>query len=149
MLSVLALALLVTGVLFTPASAGGGSFKVTAVIKQTRNIDVPPKGTNIGDYMVFSSDVSRHGHNVGELNGTCMLTRIDPKANQGSQQCIATANLKRGTLTLQGVRLFSGVQEKGLTAAVTGGTGRFAGAGGEAHVRFVTNTRWTIRFVLQ
>lgn len=149
-LSVLAAAGLAAGVLATSASAAGGeSFRVTAITKQAKNIDVAPRGTNIGDYSVFSADVHRNGRSVGELNGVCTHTRIDPAANQGSQQCLLTATLPRGSLTLQDVIRFSGVQVKGVTAAVTGGTGHFAGATGTAHISFVSATTSTIRFVLQ
>jgi hypothetical protein len=58
-------------------------------------------------------------------------------------------SLPRGDLTLQGVILFSGVEVKGFTAAVTGGTGHFAGRVGEAHIRFVSKTRSTVRVVLE
>lgn len=149
-LSLVAAAPLTAGVLVTSASASGGeSFQVTSITKQTKDIDVAPKGTNIGDYSVYSDNVYRNGRSVGELNGMCTYTRIDPKANQGSQLCTATVTLKRGSLTLQGAILFSGVEVKGFTAAVTGGTGHFAGAGGEAHVRFVSPSTSKIRFVLQ
>lgn len=149
-LSVLGAAALVAGVLATSASAsGGGSFQVTAITKQAKNIDVGPRGTNIGDYSVFSDNVFRNGRSVGELNGVCTHTRIDPAANQGSQQCVITVTLPRGNLMLQDVIRFSGVQVKSVTAAVTGGTGHFAGATGTAHIRFVSDTTSKIRFVLQ
>ncbi len=140
---VLASALLVVGLTYASASASGGeSFRVTAVAKQFKEVDVAPKGTNIGDYYVFSEDVYRGGRSVGELNGVCTYTRIDPKANQGSQQCLATVSLPRGDLMLQGVIRFSGVQVRRFTAAVTGGTGHFTGLSGKAVVTLVSGTRW-------
>lgn len=150
----LAVALLFGSFMLTSANAhndddnGGESFKITTISKQFKDIDLPPKGESLGDQIVFSDDVYYRGKLVGSLDGVCTLTRLDPKANEGHQQCVVTVLLPKGTLTSQGVIVFRGEEVSGFTIAVTGGTGRYADAGGEAHVEFVSDTRTDIHVVL-
>jgi hypothetical protein len=151
----LAVALLFGSFMLTSANAhnndddnGGESFKITTVAKQFKDIDLPPKGESLGDQIVFSDDVYYGGKVVGSLDGFCTLTRLDPKANEGHQQCLVTVSLPKGTLASQGVIVFRGEEVSGFTIAITGGTGRYSDAGGEAHVEFVSDTRTNIHVVL-
>jgi hypothetical protein len=43
---------------------------------------------------------------------------------------------------------FEGESAEGLTVAITGGTGRYSDAGGEAFVRFLDNDKTLIHVVL-
>jgi hypothetical protein len=63
--------------------------------------------------------------------------------------CVATLKLKRGQITLQGLIEVQGEDDPGpFTVAITGGTGRYEGAGGKAVIREVSPTRsvYKLRF---
>ena len=49
---------------------------------------------------------------------------------------MVTAAVRGGSLTIQGILSFHGQQPLPATLAVTGGTGRYAGAAGTVHVGF-------------
>ena len=52
--------------------------------------------------------------------------------------CVATLRLRRGQITLQGLIEVQGEDDPGpFTVAITGGTGKYIGAGGKAVVREV------------
>jgi hypothetical protein len=54
--------------------------------------------------------------------------------------CVATLSLRRGQITLQGLIEVQGEGDSGpFTVAITGGTGAFFGAGGEARIRNVSD----------
>ena len=62
--------------------------------------------------------------------------------------CVATHSLRRGQITLQGLVEVQGEDDVGPhTVAITGGTGRYRGAGGEATVRDRSDTVsiWKLR----
>jgi len=148
-IALMAVALLAGSLTLSSASASSDdSFRLTAISKQFKNIDVPPRGESLGDSFVFNDALYAKKRLVGQLNGTCTLTRLDPKANEGVQQCLVTASLPDGDITTQGVIRFSGEEPSGFTTAVTGGTGDYAGAGGEVHVRFVSDKVTRLAVVL-
>lgn len=149
----LAVALLGSSLMLTSANAdhdstyGGDSFRLVTVANQFAPIDVGKKGESVGDYIAFSDDVYSRGKKVGYLDGTCTTTRI--VGTSFRSQCVVTLSLPGGSLTSQGVLAAASEEDaSGLTVAVTGGTGRYSGAGGEAHVRFVSDTKTYIHVVL-
>jgi hypothetical protein len=72
--------------------------------------------------------------------GVCTLTRVPEKnAEQTLANCVVTAVVRNGTLTADGVVHFRSQQPEGAVLAVTGGTGRFAGAAGTVSVTFTKN----------
>jgi hypothetical protein len=145
----MAVALLAGSFTLTSADAArDDSFRVTAVSYQFREVDAKPKGESIGDYFVFSDNLFKHKRRIGQLDGQCTVTRLDRKANSFTQQCLVTATLPRGHLTVQGVITFTDPEQDTFTLAVTGGTGAYAGAGGEVHVTFVSDTVTKIHVVL-
>jgi hypothetical protein len=151
----LAIALLLSGFTLTSATAdgddkdngNGDTIKVTAVSEQFRFVDVAPKREeNVGDYFAFSDNVKKAGKNGGQLDGVCTVTRID--GDEVTIHCVATLTLSKGSLTVQGAVLDSENTDE-FTIAVTGGTDRFSGAGGEAHVEFVSDTEMKITIELE
>jgi len=80
--------------------------------------------TSLGDYVVFHDVLLMHGKRVGDEGGSCPLVDVD----QGLIHCTGTIRLAAGQITFQG--LTSTAPTKQL--AVTGGTGRYQGVGGEA-----------------
>ena len=150
----LAVALIGSSLMLTSANAdhrdddnGGESFRLLTVANQFEAIDVGKKGESIGDYIVFSDDVYYRGKKAGYLDGTCTTTRIVGTAFR--TQCLVTVSLPHGSLTSQGVLAAESEEDaSGFTIAITGGTGRYSDAGGEAHVRFVSDTKTLIYVVL-
>jgi hypothetical protein len=146
-------ALLLGGFTQTAASADNGDgddFRLVAISNQFENVDVGAEGESVGDYFVFSDDLYKHGHLVGTLEGQCTVTRIDEEAGAFHQQCLVTAVLPKGQLTVQGAIVFDADSpEDRVTLAITGGTGRFADAAGQVHVRFVSDTKTRIHVDLR
>jgi hypothetical protein len=80
---------------------------------------------------VVSEDLYRNGHKVGFNGAICpaVRTQQDPVAFQ----CVATAHLDQGDLTVQGLAF----QQPTNVFAITGGTGRWRNAGGQVVVQDV------------
>jgi hypothetical protein len=76
---------------------------------------------------------------IGHDSGTCTFTRI-LSPHEGLADCVATAVLKGGSLTVQGVvEISSAGAPRPSDLAITGGTGTYAGARGTLHQRNTTN----------
>ena len=104
---------------------------------QAANLDLGLEGNGIGDRFVFSDDVFRDGRRVGVIAGECIAEREEPYPRPEGQDptsvafnCVSTLQLPQGQITFQGLI--------GLTAtnrfvlAITGGTGAYRTARGEA-----------------
>ena len=112
---------------------------------------VPVSGTNpkvfaqgdeliINDQLTITHKVNGGYPIVGHDSGVCTLTRIpEPHARQTLANCVVTAVLPRGSLTVQGVVAFRSAQPQSASLAVTGGTGRFAGVVGTLGASFTKN----------
>ena len=142
----LAVAVLAGSLTLTSANASSDSFRLISVTKQTKDVDVGPKGPSLGDFFVFSDNVYEDKRRVGTLDGVCHVTRLTGKT--GRQQCVATRKLRDGLLTAQTAFAFDPKGPLEVTLAITGGTGRYSDAGGEAHVKFLSDTRARIDVVL-
>lgn len=96
-------------------------------------IDLGPQGDSPGDLLVFHNDVfdARDRRKVGTDQGRCI--RIDPAA--GSYECAWTVILHGGQLMVEGPYY----ENRDSTLAVTGGTGRYRGAGGEMRLHSMDN----------
>jgi hypothetical protein len=137
------------------ASANGGNrhlvkkFDVWAETVQDNFLDLGDEGTTLGDRFVFSDDLSRTrgGRVIGTDGGECTVVRIDEEFYEATVQCLVTVSLSGGDITIQGLVAES---EERATLAVTGGTGRYEGAGGRVRVLFVTDTvsRFSFRLIL-
>jgi len=95
--------------------------------------DAAPPGPSIGDRFVLTSDLfDGGGRKVGRDGGECVLVRVDPTAPPADQQlahCTITVELPEGQITFQG--LPHGTRNY---FAVTGGTGAYRSARGQALV---------------
>jgi hypothetical protein len=130
------LSLCLFGVLALPvagvgvASAGTGAQDtmrghVIALVERADAVNFlpAPSGAPIGDRLVFSSHLyDEHGNSVGRDGADCTTTNTD-----GSAECTISVALADGELTFQG--LARGTDN---TFAVTGGTGSYRNARGEA-----------------
>jgi hypothetical protein len=105
-------------------STQGLALHYTAAYVQGSSTDVKPSGDSIGD---SSADLftlrTSEGKRAGDVTDTCTLFR--PGAHPLAQ-CQGAVTLADGVLALAGTTSGSDV----TTYAVTGGTGRFVGAGG-------------------
>ena len=82
-----------------------------------------------------SETLSVRGREVGIGAGQCVTVEGVPPYATFTAQCVATLDLARGQITLQGLVEFQGEGEMSpFTVAITGGTGAYRGAGGEARV---------------
>jgi hypothetical protein len=113
---------------------------------------VPASGTTSGvitegDQSIVNEQLtatkeSKNGKNegypiIGYASGLCTFTRTSPDGQaKGSpfndilENCVVTAVLPRGSLTIQGVITIKGGAEQPSTLAVTSGTGSYNGAWG-------------------
>jgi allene oxide cyclase-like protein len=146
--AVLALALTI-GVVSLVATAGGAQkrgkkvqiINLTTRTDQEAEIDLDPTGPSLGDRFVFSNRVFRGDRQVGMLGVECTVTRLEPNPVPEGQEptsatvnCVGTIQLPRGQVTLQGLIVFSEEAGDRFTIAITGGTGAYRTAHGEATV---------------
>lgn len=133
--TVLATAVVLTGagtaLAVAPAAADETLRLVTvAVPDRNTDLDLGEPGPSTGDTQVFLDDVQRDGETVGTAAGSCTVVALSEARLAAA--CAGTLTLPEGRITTQGA--FDEdptVGPAGFTWAVTGGTGRYAGAGGE------------------
>ena len=108
---------------------------------QFKLIDLGDTGFSLGDESVFSDDLltAPNGETLGFDGGTCTVVRVkDAKTQTGTVQCLVTFSLRDGQITTQSL---SDVANGGLSgtqpAAITGGTGRYRNARGQAAIEFI------------
>jgi hypothetical protein len=149
-LAVVALGVLVSGT--TVASAHGGGKKTLRIVAteiQSEFLDLGDSGPSLGDELVFSERLSVHGREVGTSGVVCTVTQAVPPYDVLMFHCVGTLSLRRGQITLQGLIEVQGEDDPGpFSAAITGGTGAFRGAGGEAVILQVgaTTSIYKLRF---
>ena len=106
-------------------------------------VDLAAKGDSVGDMLVFANGVfdADNKNSVGSDQGYCVRTVVGK-----SWECLMTVTLKTGQMTLEGP--FSDAGDSLL--AVTGGTGKYAGAKGsmKLHPRDPTPTAYDFVFDL-
>ncbi len=83
-----------------------------------------PAPDSVGDQYVLTADFFVGDRNVGMDGVVCTLVRMP-----ALYQCVATNALPKGDLTVQFLADFQTPRPGNL--AITGGTGRYKGAGGE------------------
>ncbi len=121
-----------TALAVVPTAAADTTLRLTTVAVPDRNtdLDLGEPGPSAGDTQVFVDDVQRNGRTIGTSAGSCTVTSLSE--SRLSVACTATLTLPRGQITAQGAADEDpGAGPTGLVWAVTGGTGRYAGAGGE------------------
>jgi hypothetical protein len=126
---------------FASAQRGGNEHSHTQVIKLVERIAGAPifddggaAGPGVGDRLIFSADIfDKDDRKVGRDVADCVVVRLDPSQadpiEQQIVQCTVTVELPDGQITFQGL-----AQGTVNDFAVTGGTGAYRRAHGEAHV---------------
>ncbi len=114
------------------------TLQLTATTLQEAEIDLGTSGFTIGDRFVESQNLFRGDERVGVGGIDCVLVAFRPGPDPAGEpeaataQCVATASLPQGQITVQGL---IDVTEPGpFTLAITGGTGAYRTAHGEVEV---------------
>jgi hypothetical protein len=153
-LTLRAAVLALTAVLVLGGGAANGAghghgkkpLKLVAVEIQSEFLDLGTPGPSLGDELVFSETLFKKGREVGTSGVVCTVTQAVAPYNVLSFHCVGTLSLRGGQITLQGLIEVQGEDDRGpWTVAITGGTGAYRGAGGEATVRNISDTRAVYR----
>jgi hypothetical protein len=113
-----------------------------ATLVQSKLLDLDDVGFGLGDQSVFADELrtTPGGRSAGFDGGVCTVVRVDDAVSgSGILQCVVTTSLKGGTVTTQGLSVVKNLAPAGMEiAAITGGTGRFQFARGQALITFVS-----------
>lgn len=118
--------------LATPAQAATRHVHAFAPYSKSTDVrnDQDPAGPSVGDSHSGNFKMFNHGKRVGHFDYTCVTTSMGPQR----EECHATATFTgRGTITVMGSDA-SNAQD--FRVAITGGTGDFNGAKGNARLSF-------------
>jgi hypothetical protein len=152
MLVKLALAVLAAAALAVSAGAvatagdGKGHNKHVEVLDltsrtiQQTDLDLGAEGPSQGDRFVFRDELLRDGERVGENGGECVFVRLAADDPSATINCVATASLPGGTITVQGLVTATEESTGPFVFAITGGTGRYRTAHGEVTLTFTDET---------
>ncbi len=121
-----------------PAAAGhggGSTLNLTTRTDQFAFVDQGAPGPSVGDQLVFSDTVYRNGTEFGTSVSTCVMAKVTATTATCAQ--VVAFALPDGQLTLQGITVGPNRPPKpgeqfGFALAVTGGTGAYRTASGDA-----------------
>lgn len=126
-----------------PALAGQTITVVERAISDTV-VDIGPKGDSLGDILAFSNPVydAANKNKIGTDQGHCVRVAVGK-----SWECLWTMRLKEGQITVEGP--FYDAADSVM--AVTGGTGKYAGAKGSLalHDRKSKEQSYDFKYTLQ
>jgi hypothetical protein len=147
--ALIALAVLVSG--STAAYANGGKVKKLRLtadqIQFATTIGEPP---SLGQELVFSETLFKRGREVGQSGVVCTVVQATPPYDTVSLHCVGTLSLRKGQITLQGLIELQGLNDPGpFKVAITGGTGKFKCAGGQATYRQTSATTAVYKLKIQ
>lgn len=156
LLSLLAIgALAVTGVAYASDSATNaeahrhGADRIiqlveTSDVPQLTFVDLDKPGPSAGDHVVVRDGVARKGGGPsGALRQECTLVDVGSSLATSTFECSGSIALPEGTLIIQGPFVPAAPEQ---AQAVTGGTGAFRAARGDAIVR-AADDQITVRLV--
>jgi len=136
------IAALAAALLTLPAMAAEQIKVVEHPVGET-TVDLGQKGDSIGDLLVFANAVfdAANKTQVGTDQGYCVRTIVGK-----SWECFWTLTLKAGQITVEGPFM----DEGDSLFAVTGGTGKYAGARGsmKLHPRDAKSTSYDFTYDL-
>jgi hypothetical protein len=105
--------------------------------------DINQSDPSKGDVSVFQDQLLKSGTVVGRDGGTCTVTSVDVRADPPIQlACNVTFELPRGTIATQGLATNAAVKH----LVITGGTGAYLDAAGEATLTEFGNDTGTVVF---
>ena len=118
--------------------------RFTTVDVESHLVDVAPTDgpPSLGDTLVFTENLFRDGRRVGFDTGVCTVARAEHRP--GAFQCQAIARIGGDQLTAQGLAF----DQPSNVFAITGGTGRWRNAGGQAVSREISQTEEELTFYI-
>jgi hypothetical protein len=93
--------------------------------------EVGTKGPSLGDRYIEFGEVQQHGDRVGTHGDECTIVQVAD--NRLCYACLSIVRLADGQLRLEGL-VRTPIGEPTYRMAVTGGTGKYAGATGQVRV---------------
>jgi hypothetical protein len=144
-----AIAAVLTAVGATAAVASSAS---PASVRHSQTIDLTARQTQarllvlaapghgpVGNQILTTDDIYRQAGKVGHDATVCQIMADLGQAG-GRFQCAATVSLPEGQLTVQGLATLTETGNQPFTLAITGGTGAYRTARGQARVTPVNET---------
>lgn len=113
-------------------------FQIVARETQVKHIDRGKRGPSLGDELVHSGEILRHGSVVGSFGEVCTWVRAGVRTGEDDVQCVGTAKLPEGQFTTQGLAASTG--DAPAEVGITGGTGAYRAAGGYIHSEAISET---------
>jgi hypothetical protein len=95
-------------------------------------LDHGSAGPTVGDEFVTSQRLVRRGRPVGRAGGTCQIVAAVPGVDRFTFHCTVILRLRAGQIMLAGLATFGEQGPQPMTMAITGGTGSYRQARGEA-----------------
>jgi hypothetical protein len=89
----------------------------------------------VGSEFVSAQRLLRGGRTVGRSGGSCQVVAPAPGRDRHTFRCALILHLPAGQVTLDGLATFGEHGPQPMTMAITGGTGRYQKARGQATVR--------------
>ena len=131
-----------------PHAAGTTQLVVLTRNEHAVDVDEPPAGFSQGDESTTSSGLwNAAGQRVGRLDAAGTVTAVFMQTHTARLQFTFTSTLRGGQITATGVLIGSDATH-GFDAAITGGTGKYRGAEGEAHVQFLAQNSSRLTYQL-
>jgi len=124
-------------------TAPGTTISFVAKTTQFAQIDLPPAGFGQGDQVVFHDLLVSQGKVIGHDGGSCQATFV-AKGQVPQFQCVVTFVLRGGQVTVQGLLNIANPASFRGTFAITGGTGIYKTARGQATIHQTSATLATI-----
>lgn len=115
---------------------------IQLVAKQTNStllVLAEPGHGPVGNQFLGTDDLYRQGRKVGDDATVCQFMADLGQAG-GRFQCVATLSLPEGQLTAQGLVTLTETGGQPVTLAITGGTGAYRTAHGQARIVQVSET---------
>ena len=121
------------GVSFANAASGSGqSLRVRETVTSFAQVDVGPSGLSPGDEAIYRLRIDTpSGTRIGTNNVICTI--LTPSAD-ALAHCVGTARFADGTLEFAGAL---SLHRAHAAFAVTGGTGTYDSASGQANLRWL------------
>ena len=133
-----------TAAVASPAAPASSHHRQTIdlVARQTQArllvLAAPGRGP-VGNQILTTDDIYRHARKVGHDATVCQV--MADLGQAGARfQCVATVSLPEGQLTVQGLATLTETGNQPFTLAITGGTGAYRTAHGQAQVTPVSGT---------
>ncbi len=117
------------------------TIRVVAITTEEEFLDLGAEGPGLGHQVVFAQELAKGEQEVGHAGVVCTVTSLEREESQ----CVATAWFRGGQITVRGL---VPLQAGDFTLPITGGSGKYEGAEGEAHVRDISDTTAIVTFHL-